>query len=231
MNGNNTQLWIRLIVLAFVFGGPVIGWVIRKIKEQAQLKLQREAEAQARVEALRTGKLDPVAQRQESNATGDAELESIAVRRKAQIDELRRRAAERGTAAPRPPQTNLPPTPKPPPATFKTVSAKKPSPGERSTSKGSSAKPQPFRASGTRPAPRPAEAGFRVQYQPAPQAAATPARPEPSPITEAPSAFTIRPPAIATLAGVPTARGAAQWRRAIILSEVLGDPVSQREDL
>ncbi|MBM4107931.1 MAG: hypothetical protein FJ255_03835 [Phycisphaerae bacterium] len=92
----STQQWVNLLVVAMIVGFSAIGWVVRKLQEQAAKKRAIEEVERRRSELLRTGK-DPAL----GGPAGppmteqEARLREIAARRQAQLQELRRRAQAR----------------------------------------------------------------------------------------------------------------------------------------
>jgi hypothetical protein len=121
----NWQNLLQIAPFAVLIGFSLLNWLVRKLREQAELK-KIEAERRRReVEALRTGRgggePSPTAvaeARQEgaatqSDAQARARLEELAARRRAQLEELRRRQQQRrtgatGTTAPQGPTPQAP---------------------------------------------------------------------------------------------------------------------------
>lgn len=214
---------IKLIFFLIVFGFSFLSWVFRKLQEQAAKKKARDAVERRKLESLRTGRTisEPVAV-----PTDPAEAaRQEAAKRRAQIEELRRRQQERvrqqaaaktapPTARPstpprdRPVARPLPPIVKIPGSTGPTVPQTRPLPTPKP------ARPAPKRPVAKRPEPKPEPrriAAPLTTQQPAPTA-----------------------PAPAGPAGVSGAqpdrpRTPADWRRAIIMNEILSPPVSVRE--
>jgi len=106
MNNN----WMQLIFVILVFGGGALQWVLRKLGEQAAQRKAQQGVARQRTEVLRTGRASTQSATSTAQAQPDVDLDSIAARRQRQLEELRRRqqAARRPTntpqARPRPPQ-------------------------------------------------------------------------------------------------------------------------------
>ncbi|MFM9995944.1 MAG: hypothetical protein ACKVU4_09095 [Phycisphaerales bacterium] len=218
------NFYIFLAVVAFWIGGAVV----RKLREQAQKKRAIDARRQREEDILRTGR-DP----QKAAPTPEAALElrqqrAVESRRTSELEELRRRRAGADRPAPAPSEApagiviqipgvaapivikaiprgpGLAPargTPVPPPAAPQRATRQRP---------GSKRKPRP---STTTPMiePAPADAAESTVFR---AAAATPAQSTglsgPDAVFEAP-------------------RTPAEWRRAMILREVLGTPVGMRE--
>ncbi len=100
--GNNN--WMQILFIVLVFGGGAIQWVWRKLGEQRAIRQAKAEVERSQTERLRTGRTTAAPQAQAKTASVD--LESIAARRQRQLEELRRRqqAAKRptGAAPPRP---------------------------------------------------------------------------------------------------------------------------------
>ncbi len=110
------QQVIQLIIFILFVGGSGIGWVFRKIGEQAQRRAAQVALERQRAEAFRTGR--PVEERESSVAaatmptprprtTPDADPApaTLADRRRQQLEELRRRQLARAQATSSPSST------------------------------------------------------------------------------------------------------------------------------
>jgi len=236
----NPQALVIFLVALF----SVLGTVVKQIQEKKEARrIQQERERRKR-DALRTGRVEPAASPPSPAANPEAarqrRLQELAERRRAQLEEIRRR--QQATPAP-PPAPATRPTP-----IARTGAPVRPRPQ-------APARPMPAPA---RPAPRPQAPVARTpvqRQQPtrapvARQAPARVARPT-APVSKQPGARQ-RPPARATAAttapitrtevgAVPTATprarssvgsrlfsGRSDLRRAIVLSEVLGPPVSLR---
>ncbi len=100
---NNIQILIFLLII----GSSVFGWVMKQLREQAELKRIENERHRRKREELRTGQVQdepgavPVLTRTparvapaQPTAAGRTRLEEIALKRQAQIAELRRRRAE-----------------------------------------------------------------------------------------------------------------------------------------
>jgi len=98
MNNN----WMQLIFVILVFGGGALQWVLRKLGEQAAQRKAQQGVARQRTEVLRTGRASTQSATSTAQAQPDVDLDSIAARRQRQLEELRRRqqAARRPTNTP-----------------------------------------------------------------------------------------------------------------------------------
>jgi hypothetical protein len=225
---NQNPHLVQLVIALIVVGGGFIRWAATKLKEQAEQKRRADEVERRKLEVLRTGR-DPgvlaeaattPAQRQRDEAA--ARQQQDAARRQAQIEEFRRRQAERARqrmaqaeaprTAPARPAAQVPPRPLPPIVTIP----------------GSTGPTVPQRAPAPRPAPKSPQPRTRPAAPPpaptraaqAPVRAATPA-PNPAP-APAPS------PAAEALAVANPPRTAAEWRRAIVINEILSAPLADR---
>lgn len=86
--GNNLGMWIQLLLIVVVFGGSAITALVRKLAEKAEQKKRQDALARARDESLRTG-------RAPEGTTEATPADTLAARRQAQLEELRRQQQER----------------------------------------------------------------------------------------------------------------------------------------
>lgn len=239
--------WLQILIPVLFVLGPVLGQIIKKINEQAELRRIEMERQRIRDEMLRTGRAPAEAQSRESTrsaprptpqggAAARTNLEEIAKRRQAQLEELRRRQqAARAQASARP----TPARPVPPTAPGRPGPQAHPTPQPRPTAGPTpQARPQPVR----RPAPP-------AQRRPAPtRSAPTPRRPSRSRTPEVVPPAAIRkrqrrlgevgglgsievvaPPTAATPTPVRIPRTTDAWRRAIVLSELLAPPVSLRD--
>lgn len=251
MNFQGGHLWVLLVFVAISF----LQWLVRRLQEQSTITKQKQALERRRTEMLRTGR-DPdeeaadkrrVAQSQ-SPAGADAAARQARLRelRQKQLEEMRRknqrqpsasqtvevRVPQRTTGASparRTPTVGAPPTagPRPPsrpaPPTRSSPSRPAPAPGRSAPARpaGTAApppprrdRPQPTRQTPPKPAPKP---GMRDTTTPQSLAHT----PHPSEI--APPPTRARP-----LVGIDGAMSPEDWRRAIVLSEVLAPPISLR---
>lgn len=228
--------WIQILIPVAVILGPLLGQLIKKLNEQAELKKIELERERVRDELLRTGRspdgvvvqaterarLPAPKPAPQGGAAARTNLEEIARRRQAQLEELRRRQQA----------ARVQPTVRPQP----TVRAPAPPAGAPARSPIQAAPP-------TRRA------------QPAPRQQARPARPKgKQPIRTirpaggagpAPSGYsgpsttlaqlgtltnTSSVPAPARQPAMRLPGSVSEWRRAIVLAEVLGPPVSLRDE-
>lgn len=86
---------IQILIIVFLLSLSGIGWLARKLQEQAELKRQRETRKRIEEEILRTGR-DPREQDRSRALTPEQRrMREIAARRQAQLEELRRRRTAR----------------------------------------------------------------------------------------------------------------------------------------
>lgn len=105
--------WLQFLLPLALLLAPVIGQLVKKAKELHEANQAEQTQARLRAESLRTGRgsvetastataRTPVAQAQ-GGAAARSNLEEIARRRQAELQELRRRQmAARGQSAPQP---------------------------------------------------------------------------------------------------------------------------------
>ncbi len=251
----NGKFWIFAIAIGFSLLRAVLKSLEKKAKER-QIKLERE---RRELEALRTGRPtelssphslrgpSPVLSQPSSptappsQASAREQLEALAAKRRAAIDELqRRRAAAGGSSSPPPPQ---PTTPEQVLATIlgiPTQSSPKPAPTHRQRSpqpkpsipaQRSSPKPPRDRRRQTQDhaAPIPVE-------RPRPTKVVTPVQEAPEPprrsiLTEAPPASTPAPETPSPTRADPLGLHAltrGDLRRALVLREVMDPPLALR---
>jgi hypothetical protein len=228
----STQQWINLIVIALIVGFSALSWLARKLQEQAARKRALEEIERRRAELLRTGK-DPGVVVEPVLSAQEARLQEIAARRQAQLQELRRRAQMRqqqgGSVTARvpglPPRASTPvpvPMPRPAPSPRPVPIARPPAPAPpRTPSRGPveparrprsappAAVPRPARPAAIRPAPRPEVIGESHAERLVPDVPLEPPRPKAGHRRWSP-------------------RSAAEWRRAVVLAEILGPPVGRK---
>ncbi|MCC6428435.1 MAG: hypothetical protein IT435_16655 [Phycisphaerales bacterium] len=96
------QQYIQLLIIVLFVGASGIGWVLRKVGEQAQKRAMEQEIQRRRLEALRTGKdvseipAEPTAATEQPGRPAPAGSPmDIAQRRRLQLEELRRRQAQR----------------------------------------------------------------------------------------------------------------------------------------
>lgn len=218
MNWN--QNWTQLLVIALIIGFSVVSWAARKLQEQAAKRRALEEVDRRRTELLRTGK-DPSlsAPAGPPMSEQEARLREIATRRQAQLQELRKRAQMRqqqgGPVVVRAPGAG---TPRPAPAPVPTPVAR-PAPKARPVPQARpAAVPTPVQRPGTtrrvRPPARPAEPARREEARVEGESHTERLVKEIPP--EAPARKVERPDLVPS-----TAR---EWRRALVLREVLKPP-------
>lgn len=101
----NLGSFVQILVFVLVIAGPAIGAIARKLKAHAEAKRAEVERNKRRIEAIRTGRLDATdpSAGETRTPTEDqsrrARLEQLARQRQAQIEELRRRAAQRRAQA------------------------------------------------------------------------------------------------------------------------------------
>lgn len=93
VNQNNFQL----VLFAAIFGLSILSWVVGKVREQAEIKRQRDAARRRMEEQLRTGRAEPAPS--PTTAAQGMSAQELAARRQAQLQELRRQQAEKKRAA------------------------------------------------------------------------------------------------------------------------------------
>lgn len=227
MNQNQT---IQLIIFLLIAGSGVLRWLLQKLQEQAAEKRRRDELERRQQEALRTGR-DPV-RIVVVEPSGDDERArrqaQEAARRQAQIEEFRRRQQERARQRLETiPGRGVPPTrstASPPPIVV--------IPGSTGPTV-----PQPARSRQQR---TPVQSKRRPQPAP-PPAPEPPRRREPvvaPPLrpVESPSVGRLGTPAqrdpsapkAETFAILTPPRSPQEWRRAILLTEILSPPVADR---
>jgi translation initiation factor IF-2 len=235
MGGSTFQI---LALIAFIII-PVIGSIVKKLaehREQKQVTLER---ARMRDEMLRTGRTGgggasearpapratPAAQ---GGSAARTNLEEITRRRQAQLEELRRRQAARAQTGTRPAPVASAPAPmrRPTPPTPPPAPMRRPQP--------TPARPPAPPTAQTRPAPRPRP----VVAEPVAKPAKKRRRERPRQV-EAPPVLGTLKVASSAIGSVEQAearsrakvkRDLDQWRRAIVLSELLAPPVSMRQE-
>lgn len=235
----NTGNYVQLIVLVLVFGFSALSWVFRKLGEQRAKKRAQDIIEQRKLEALRTGRSVEIVVVEDDK---EIRAREQAARRRAQIEELRRRQQERmraqgsrvsiPPAPPTVPPVRTPPT-RPLPPIIRVPGSSGPTVPQRP------ARPREIRPV---PVPRPQRAAPVQQERKRPQQSRPSRRvPEPTPETPrvpASAAPSVAPvaaqdaaarPATPMLAGMERPRTAAEWRRAIVLNELLSPPKAMRD--
>jgi hypothetical protein len=241
---------MQLIILLIIVGFSVLSFIFRKVQEEAERRRVREQLAQRELDRLRTGR-DPGSDVE--SATQMQRAQELAARRQAQLQELRRRQQERtrqqqthvrveeARMGPRlEPAANGPATSQPPlvwipGSSGPTVPQRTPPTVRRTPGAGQPQgrpRPQPFPR--TQPLPRP-QTVARPTTQPkaAPRKplfpSAPPAPPPPKQVTPAREAYVQRTPTGPILASIKP-RTREEWRRAMILHEMLSSPVAMRPE-
>ncbi len=101
----NLGSFIQILVFVLVIAGPAIGAVARKLKAHAEAKRAEADRNRQKIESIRTGRSDASGQTaagtrtQTDDQSRRSRLEQLARQRQAQIEELRRRAAQRRAQA------------------------------------------------------------------------------------------------------------------------------------
>lgn len=230
--GLSTQQWINLIVIALIVGFSALSWLARKLQEQAARKRALEEIERRREEMLRTGKDPAVLVAGPALSEQEARLREIAARRQAQLQELRRRAqmrqqsggpvSVRTTPPPTPPRVATPPVPAPSP---RPSSATRPpqAPGRPASRPPARPVPEPVRR------PRPAPVETRSRPSPPPSRPAARVVEGESHAERLVPDVPIEPPKPRVVPRWFTPpRSAAEWRRAVVLHEILSLPVAFR---
>ncbi len=234
---NQPHFWVLLVFIGLSF----LQWMIRKSQEQAAINRKRQEAMRKREEQLRTGR-DPDDEQQKSRPAQPTPASAEAAARQARLRELRqkqleelrlRNARNRAGSTPanvevRAPQRTAQPQPstargRPTPPTVARPTA--------TTPPARTPRPAPDRS-----APRPRHAS-----QQAPELKKRPAAPQTkTPLRDTTTARAF-PQATEPVAPPPTPIAAPShrpigpaltpedWRRAIVLSEVLAPPMSMRE--
>lgn len=146
--------WIQIIFIALAVGGPALRWLMNELQTQAARKRADEARRRQALESLRTGRPieDPSSA---ASATADLrvtaeaarrrQLEELALRRQAQLEELRRRQREAAARATTPPVPTAPrPVPRPSGA-LPPIATSQPRPPQPFTPQPFPPEPPPFR--------------------------------------------------------------------------------------
>ena len=88
---------LQILVLLLAFGGPLLGWIVKKVKEQAELKAARDRQRNMERESLRSTEVvqreSPSSERIQAQER-QREMRDLAMRRQAQLQELRQRQME-----------------------------------------------------------------------------------------------------------------------------------------
>lgn len=87
----NNQHLIQLLIIVALTGLSGLGWLVRRLQEQAALRRAEQERERRRLESLRTGRpVEEDAPRALPQAAARRQLEELAQRRAAQLQELRR---------------------------------------------------------------------------------------------------------------------------------------------
>ncbi len=230
MNNLHPNLWIILIVAGLSF----LQWAARKAKEQQVRNERKRAQQRAYEESLRTGRShqeERAAPKPSQHDVQQARLRELAEMRRRQLEELRRQQREAAVKK-RSPSVRMPSTPGGTTSPSRLPTAGPVSsgtivqPGSRRAGQGGGAPARP-----TAPSKRSSD---RTPPARAPRPRATTAtvttpggKPEPAGMSRLASVkgseIGAEPVAMAKPQAPPV-----DWRRAIILSEVLGSPLALR---
>jgi hypothetical protein len=203
------QQRIQLVIILIFVGSGVIRWIFQRLQEQAAKKRALDATEQRRLEALRTGRnLEPI-QTQAAGPDREQVESGAAAKRRAQIEEFRRRQQERAaqrsqsaeaTRLSRPGPVATGPMTRIPGSAGPTV----PMPARKPP------RPQAPPTAATKPKPRPVpSARVPVAAKPAPQpVAAAAVAPQPQPVRRLDLDIT-------------APQTPEQWRRAIVINTIL----------
>lgn len=224
------QQWIQLVIVLIFFGFSALKVVFGKLQQQAaKRKIEIERERQ-RLEAYRTGRpVEEITRAEPARRVGPTpeQLQELARRRAAQLEELRRvQAAKRGKGSP---------GPSPSRDVVRSI------PGSTGpTVPGTQAPRAPERS---RDRPRDGDRRQRSEKRrPPEQRQPEPRQPQPEPVVRRSPVRTAPPaPVVESLStkgnqvrsamGVPVfgaKMSAQEIRRAIVAAEILGRPVSER---
>lgn len=203
---------IHLIIFIILLAFSAISWVYRQLKAQQAVKRIKDIEEQRQLEVLRTGR-DPAAELQED--TGETQRQrELAARREAQLTELRRRAQERARQQSHEPAPPTAPTSLPqhiPGSTGPTVSSSPPP---------STVRIPPRQTSRVQSQSQPLPA---VRAKAKQSAAKVPIH-----ATLHDEPVIVKAPPVAVVQ-INFPRTPEEWRRAIIASEIMSQPLSIRQ--
>jgi len=238
------QTLLQILIPVLIVLGPALGHIIKKINEQTEQRRTQMERQRLRDEMLRTGRTPDESRRQtpvpgrptprpaaQGGAAARTNLEEIARRRKAQLEELRRRQQ---TARAQAPATRPAPVGPAPP----TGPVRRPAPQVR----------PPTPVAQPRPAPRPARPAPAQRTTGRPSAPRPVRRERPTRRLEARPAISDAEPSVHLEMGglgaiervtptkaevshpsVRVPRSGTEWRRAIVLAELLSAPVALRD--
>jgi hypothetical protein len=246
------------IILAIIIGASVISWVFRKIQEEAERRGRRDAQVRRELERLRTGRepgaevesVDQMQRTQELQARRQAQLQELRRRQqersRVQQTQVRTVEARIGPGATATPPTapgagtatggtRQPPLVWVPGSSGPTVPQRSPTTGRKTTAAPppatrprQTAGPRP--QAGTRPQPTArvepmARAPRKSIFQTPP--APPPPPPPPPPVVPAREVYA-RTAARPAAPGSFTPKSSADWRRAIIMHEILSPSKAMR---
>lgn len=233
--------WFQILFPLALILAPVIGQMVKKANELAEQKRIEQEKSRLREDALRTGRSPaeasatrPPARAQVTQVQGGAaarsNLEEIARRRQAELQELRRRQlAARGQPQPTAQRPPAPPRasgqiqqqPRPPQPTRRPEPLRQQPARAAKPARAPTASPRPVRRRLTEP----------LQAQPVAEAPRDPFARGPRRklgTLEKLSDEPLKPKKVTTRIDIPTTMEG--WRQAIVLSEILAPPVSMRSD-
>jgi hypothetical protein len=237
--GGGGGQWMQLIGFILVVGLSALSWMFQKIAEQRQKKKAQDVAERRKLESLRTGRSEeapaaPTASRQQD----------LAAKRQAQLEELRRRAADRARQhgqQPGPVVTGAP-MPRPVPAKIQRSAPITYIPGSSGPIVVTPRRPD---RAPQRSVPAPSRKASRRQQQQPRQA---PAGPRPQQQQQQPSVSGDTSHGLLTDINTPSApsqttslqpsahkdanslipSGIDEWRRALVTREVLAPPLAIR---
>jgi hypothetical protein len=246
--------YLQLILIVLVLGFGAVSWIIKWLRQQSAIK-QAQSQRQRRFEeSLRTGRIEPEKSGHPapgappitvSHADARQRLQELAQRRQRQLEELRRR--QQGGVGGSPVIQSAPAAPPPaarPPQPVLVFGPTGPTLRPAPTARPGAQRPQPQPAPTPRPARQPqsrqaakqqrkraaaAQAALEAEAREA-EAVHRLVRDSAAETAEArPGGPTGRRPSPLAL-GLPRAgAGPEEWRRAILMREILGTPVSLRK--
>ncbi len=223
--------WQSLLLFLIAVGFPVMRAVLQAIARQREAAKAEQMKQKQVEESLRTGKgIEPTDQQPPPPA------DALEARRRAQLEELRRRGRERAAGA----MARIPGSPGPtvpmPTRPGRTAPARSPVPPPVRPTARQTPPSRPAPTAG-RPVPKPSAASRRQQQKQSARPSPPPPRVEEAEVRrlvpDAPiSSLTTLPPARAASDGSPEVHVAfvADWRRALILKEILDPPMALRDE-
>mgnify|MGYP000984578829 CR=1 FL=1 len=242
LNGGTLKVAVWLIII----GAIAVGKIVKAAKEQAEQRRRLDAAKQAEIEALRTGRPVPVDPSLPERVTMSASntnpqqsaaqrLEELAAQRRLKIEELRRARAAAASGKPPMQQPVQQVSRGTPPARPQQVTSRAPTPPQRVGQRPAQApQPQAQRQQQQRPQQQRQQAKPQQRQQQPALRPPEPAQSEPTThrlVPDAKTAPTEIPTEFTARRGVRignTTMTSADWRRALVLREILGPPVSMR---